>query len=164
MPNNIEFLKYIVERLGNSGINTVVFGGWAKELLKIIPARKHIDIDLLYIGDSFDAIDFFLESQKDLIQIKGKRFDHKRAFLCNGIMIELLLVKYTSNQWITSFWGDYNLKWPHMISQNITIPEIGNIPVTHSSLIKFYQKKYSSINLARNEYTRKLPLNVDSFM
>ena len=110
MVNSVKFLHAIVARLRKAGIETIVFGGWAEELMKAIPPRPHHDVDLLYFEDNFIKVDEFLANQADLEEIRSKRFSHKRAFLWNGIMVELLLVQEGNKQYITNLWGEYRLE------------------------------------------------------
>jgi hypothetical protein len=60
--NNCEFLKHVLERLQQHGFASLIFGGWAEELLQLVPPRPHRDVDLLLPADSFVAFDRFLAS------------------------------------------------------------------------------------------------------
>jgi hypothetical protein len=93
-PNNREFLKHVLGRLQQHGFASLIFGGWAEELLQLVPPRPHRDVDLLLPADSFVAFDRFLASAESYgwHEIVAKRFAHKRAFLAQGIMVEFTLV------------------------------------------------------------------------
>lgn len=54
-----------------------------------------------------------MAADSQVTEIAGKRFPHKRAFLLEGIMIELILVQTTcSDGFCTLFWGDTLHRWP----------------------------------------------------
>lgn len=120
MKNDLQFLKYIVARLEYAGILCFVFGGWAKELTGTIPPGPHGDIDLLYIGDNFEKVDSFIKNESDITEISGKRFSHKRAFLCNDVMVELMLVSPKGERFLTKFWDEYEFEWPKIATIRIT--------------------------------------------
>jgi hypothetical protein len=112
--NDLPFVRDVTGRLEAAGIVTWVFGGWAEELLGLRPARAHRDVDLLYPAADFTQVDTFLASGRRVTEIAGKRFPHKRAFLDDGIMVELLLVQSPCpGEYVTIFWGDTPHQWPH---------------------------------------------------
>ena len=108
--NNREFLKHVLERLQQHGFASLIFGGWAEELLQLAPPHPHRDVDLLLPAESFVAFDRFLASPEsyDWHEIVAKRFAHKRAFLAQGVMVEVTLV---GSGLITNFWGDVAFQW-----------------------------------------------------
>jgi len=110
--NDLKFLKEVQKMLNISGIETWIFGGWAEELLKMIPPRAHNDIDLLYLAEDFNKVDTFLLNNSECTEILPKHFAHKRAFRLNGIMVELFLVNKRGKNYITNFWGNTEYTWP----------------------------------------------------
>ena len=52
--------------------------------------RSHADVDLLYPGEDFAAVERLL-GESELKEIEGKRFPHKRAFLFEAVMVEAFL-------------------------------------------------------------------------
>jgi hypothetical protein len=88
-----------------------IAGGWAEQLRELIPPRRHQDIDLLYPGTSFAAVDQRLPLRR-FEEIVAKRFAHKRAFMYDGIMVELLLLQKRGNTYVTDFWNRLPLTWP----------------------------------------------------
>jgi hypothetical protein len=108
MPNDLPLVHSVTRLLEEHGIVTWLFGGWAEELLGLMPPRPHKDIDLLYRASDFTDVDRFLRMGQ-ATEIREKRFVHKRAFLFNGVMVELLLVKPDLT---TDFWGKRLHTWP----------------------------------------------------
>ena len=72
---------------------TWLCGGWAEQLWGMGAPRHHRDVDLLYPAPSFAYLDWWLALTTDLIVIPEKKFSHKRAFLSEGIMIEVILLE-----------------------------------------------------------------------
>jgi hypothetical protein len=103
----------ILDRLNTAGVRTWLAGGWAEELHELIEARPHRDIDLLYPARNFKKVDELLRLSSDTFhEIAEKRFPHKRAFVCQGVMVELLLLQPTESGYFTNFWDRLILEWP----------------------------------------------------
>ena len=74
--------------------------------------RNHRDIDLLLPAKSFAAVDEMLLAQSaEFTEIVLKRFAHKRAFLVERAMVEIILVQETQQSAVTHFWGDTPFAW-----------------------------------------------------
>ena len=132
--NDLAFVRHVVDRLESAGIRTWLFGGWAVELLGMSLPRPHNDVDLLYPGDSFDAVDAFLTAG-DVEEITAKRFPHKRAFESDGIMVELLLLQRSDDGLHTDFWGVIRHQWP----SNVLDVQAGGLRVASAmSLIDYH--------------------------
>jgi hypothetical protein len=147
--NTLQFVNAIINRLKDSGIDTVIFGGWAEELSGTIRPRPHKDVDLLYIADSFSKVEEFLKNNTDVQEIIPKRFPHKRAFMCNDVMVELLLLTPFSTGYVTDFWNQFKLMWPLFDTQMVFIPPSGLAPIAPPTLIEFYKKNYNQIEEIR---------------
>ena len=106
--NDLALVERVIGLLASHGVPAWVFGGWAEELLGIAPARGHVDIDLLVAGDDWSAVDVLLG---ELDEIEAKRFAHKRAFVLDGVMVELFLVRRDGDSLFTPFWGERR-DWP----------------------------------------------------
>ena len=138
--NDYELLKRVLGRLQCAGFSPLVFGGWAQELLQLAPPRSHLDVDLLLPADSFTALDRFLASAQSFgwSEIKAKRFAHKRAFLVQSVMVELMLVEPGL---VTHFWGDVPFYWldplPH--SEAIEIDGVSASVVSTANLLRYQQ-------------------------
>lgn len=115
-------------------------GGWAEELLQLVPPRPHRDVDLLLPADSFVAFDRFLASAEcyGWREIVAKRFAHKRAFLAQGVMVEFTLV---GSGLITNFWGDVAFHWldPLAHSRPIEIDGFTAPLVSAANLLRYRQ-------------------------
>jgi hypothetical protein len=106
-------LNAILDRLEATDIRTWLAGGWAEELSGLIEARSHRDIDLLHPARDFKKVEELFRSSSDAFdEIAAKRFPHKRAFLCQGVMVELLLLQPTASGYSTNFWDRLIFVWP----------------------------------------------------
>jgi len=143
--NDHRLLARVLGRLQDAGFSPLVFGGWAQELLQLVPPRPHADVDLLLLADSFSALDQFMPSAEshDCSQIKAKRFAHKRAFIAQSVMVELTLVEPGL---VTRFWGDVPFHWLDPLSHNeaIEIDEISATIVSPANLLR-YQELHRTI-------------------
>lgn len=147
--NTEKLVHFIIFKLRQAGFETILFGGWAKEFIGLIPPREHKDIDLLYLCDDFVLFDLFIENESDFKEIEGKHFEHKRAFYYKGIMIELLLVQTKGKSLYTSFWNKYILYWSQIGCLIIEKPGYQSIKVANKRTIEFYEKHNNLIDMAR---------------
>lgn len=135
--NNLSFLQKVAKRLKDSGMEVVVFGGWADELNGDIKPREHGDIDLLLFDQDFSGLERFMKNNSDIEEIEKKRSAHKRAFKLDGVMTELFLVqKDGEGKLFTDFWGEYKFYWPDMRYKNIE-----DVNVADRSVNQAYRKK-----------------------
>ncbi|MCG8562352.1 MAG: hypothetical protein MI824_21335 [Hyphomicrobiales bacterium] len=113
MPSNdLNLVRLALGRLGETGSQAVVAGGWARELLGLCAPCAHSDIDLLFLDTSFDAVDGWLARKpQGIVEIAGKRFAHKRAFTLRDTMVEFILVERDAMGSVTYFWGDVPYRW-----------------------------------------------------
>jgi hypothetical protein len=111
-PNDLAFVREMMARLDEGGVRTWLFGGWAEELLGLIRPRAHHDVDLLHLAADFINADAFMASHGDLAEIRQKRFAHKRAFISEGVMVELFLVLPANGELVTQFRGTTSHVWP----------------------------------------------------
>ena len=152
MENNLKSLRYIFGRLQKSGIDCIVFGGWAKELSGTIIPQPHSDIDLLYIGSNFEKVDAFIKNNPDMNEILEKHFPHKRAFLCNGVMVELLLVIQRDAKFTTNFWNEYKLEWPTITTTHLETPHQQDLLICNPSVVDYYHQHEQEIAEVRARY------------
>jgi len=143
----------MVERLERAGIDCVIFGGWANELTGAITPRSHKDLDLLYIADNFERVDAFMHSQRDIAEIPAKHFPHKRAFLCEGVMTEILLLSPKKTSFVTRFWNEFELEWPELSTVYITI-QGRKLIVSAPHVVEYYQKHEREIAGVRARYAQ----------
>ena len=110
--NSIRLVAKSVGLLAEGGMSCHVFGGWAEEMLGLRPAGSHKDIDLIYCAPDFTDLDEWLRRDRPaLTEVVGKRFAHKRAFMLDGVMCEVLLVTGSARCPVTLFWGDVPFFW-----------------------------------------------------
>ncbi|WP_255468001.1 hypothetical protein [Reyranella sp. CPCC 100927] len=110
----------VLALLAGQGVQCDLFGGWAEELLGLRDPGPHADIDLVYRGDDFAAIDDTI-CRLSLHEIPEKRFSHKRAIVHRGILCEFLLVRDWNHAPVTVFWGDVTFRWCVPLLQDGTI-------------------------------------------
>jgi hypothetical protein len=112
VPNDLAFVRRVLSRLGENGIDAWVFGGWAEELLGLARPRPHGDLDLLHPAQSFAAVDAFLRRDGEVEEIAAKRFPHKRAFELDDVLVELVIVQRDHAGRYTNVWGTTRHDWP----------------------------------------------------
>jgi hypothetical protein len=141
MRNGLEVLVSVVDELLDHGFDAAVFGGWAEELLELRPPREHKDIDLLIIDADVAALDRFVASRGE---IELKRFSHKRAYVHNGILIELFLVRTGDNRRTTLFFDTLSYEWPA-----IGCVLLSGLPVASAASVTAFRRDYEVIEVAR---------------
>jgi hypothetical protein len=109
--DRLAVLAKIVALLERAGVPSLVFSGWAEEVLGPRAPGPHHDIDLVHLNDSFADIDAGFKRQRLPPEIRAKRFPHKRAFAWHGLCCEILLVQDWRARPVTWFWGDVPLSW-----------------------------------------------------
>ncbi len=149
--NTIEFVIYILDRLEQHGIQVWLSGGWAEELLGIIPTRLHHDVDLLYIAPSFERLEAVITQElwDELVQ---KHFPHKRAVLVTDIMIEFILVEQIADRHQTSYFNQYCYVWPNdSFNTQVTVHR-KTINVASPKALQAYRENYDMFRKAAREY------------
>ena len=112
MANTLATVSDVMSRLADGGAECFLFGGWAEELLGLRPPGPHRDIDLVHCGENFAAIERVLAARSDIFtEVAAKRFAHKRAFVHDGVLCEVLLVHDADHAPFTLFWGDTRFDW-----------------------------------------------------
>jgi hypothetical protein len=140
--NDLTFVEEVVARLRAAGIVTWLFGGWAEELLELVPPRLHRDLDLLHLAADFQLADGFMTADSQATEITAKRFAHKRAFLHDGIMVELILVQATRpGGFCTLFWGDTLHQWP----DDLFTVRVGALRVASATSLREYRASHSRL-------------------
>jgi hypothetical protein len=134
MPNDFPHVQRLLRLLESHGIATWLCGGWAEELHGLIAPRPHRDIDLLYRADDFALVDRFLQ-QAAFEEIVAKRFPPKRAFLVEGVMTEVVLVRPDLT---TLFWSQHQFAWP----VDVFSAEEGSIRLASVAALAAYRRAY----------------------
>jgi hypothetical protein len=125
--NDLAFVLRVVDLLASHGLRTWVFGGWAEELRGFRAPSAHADVDLLYPAPDFARLETL-----ELDWIAAKRFRHKRAFVLDGVMVELVLVARDEHGWHT---GAH--RWPANV-----FASAGRLPVASTDALSAYRASH----------------------
>jgi hypothetical protein len=140
--NVLPFLRRVVQELHTAGFRPLVFGGWAEELYGSVSQRQHRDIDLLLVDPVLDDLDQFLAQRAEIVR---KRFSHKRAYVVEGVLVELLLVESSADGYTTTFFGTRHWRWP-----DLTAPvTVTGLPLAPAEALAMYRTNHAAINAAR---------------
>ena len=129
--NDLKFVDRAVSLLSSKGVDTWVFGGWGEELRGLIKPREHADVDLLYPADDWRVVDDLY-----LDWVDAKRFPWKRAFMLEGIMIELFLARHDARGWYTQLERRRH-DWPENV-----FSATGRIPVVSTAALAGSRHSY----------------------
>ena len=145
-----------MHRLAQAQIATWLSGGWAEELWGLSPPRSHQDVDLHYPAATFAQLDWWLTRTADLVAISAKRFAHKRAFLCEDILIEVVLLKPDEKGgYLTNFFsGRSQLAWPPD-SLKILVVSGHRIPIASEEALGLYRQHYHLVAEAYRAYLQQ---------
>jgi hypothetical protein len=105
--------------LRNAGLEPVLFGGWAKELLGM-EAWPHGDLDVLVRAADIHELDAYI-ARRGAEPIAAKRHPHKRAYTVDGHATELFLLVGEDGELVTDFYGRYRRAWPEPLSRPLRI-------------------------------------------
>jgi hypothetical protein len=129
--NDLAFVDRAQALLLVRGIETWIFGGWGEELRGLIAPRDHADLDLLYPAESWNVVDML-----SLDWVPGKRRPWKRAFVLEGIMVELFLVRRDDHGWYTRLARRVH-RWPdNVLATN------GRLRVASTAALASYRHSY----------------------
>ena len=129
--NDLAFVERAQTTLRRNGVETWVFGGWGEELRGLIRPREHVDLDLLYPAESWAEVDAL-----DLEWLASKRYEWKRAFILEGIMVELFLVRHDEQGWYTEL-ARRTHRWPdNVLNSN------GHLRVASTAALASYRHSY----------------------
>ncbi len=160
MANTLATVSDVMSRLADGGAECFLFGGWAEELLGLRPSGPHHDIDMVFGGPNFSAVERVLARQLDAFdEVTTKRFAHKRAFLHEGVLCEVMLVQEPERAPFTLFWGDTRFVW-HIPLLHDRPVQIGGhaAPVVSGANLRKYREERPSIQPRRwAEPTSRVP-------
>jgi hypothetical protein len=129
--NDLQFVERAQSMLRGKGIETWVFGGWGEELRGLIRPREHADLDLLYAAEAWDEVDALY-----LDWLEGKRRPWKRAFVLEGVQVELFLVQHDETGWYTKLERRTH-RWPdNVLASN------GYLRVASTAALASYRHSY----------------------
>jgi hypothetical protein len=130
--NDLTFVLRAVDLLWSKGVRTWVFGGWGEELRGIVPPCEHADLDLLYPARDWRRVDSL-----QLDWIEAKRYPWKRAFVLEGITVELFLAEHDQRGWFTQL-ARRRHDWPdNVFSTN------GRVPVASTAALAGYRRLHT---------------------
>jgi hypothetical protein len=129
--NDLGFVERAVSLLQAKGVNTWVFGGWGEELRGLIKPRPHADLDLLFPAPDWRDVD-----ELYLDWIPAKRFPWKRAFVLEGIVVELFLVERDERGWYTQLKRRRH-DWP----DNVFSTD-GRLPIASTAALASFRHSY----------------------
>jgi hypothetical protein len=153
MSNTLEFVLDTLNTLNNAGIQAWVFGGWAEELWQMIPPRPHHDLDLLFRGSDFQPVDSLLAANPVLFELHVKHFSHKRAFRNQDVLVELIRVEQTRNQFTTTFFTDKcTLIWPPDTFQFTCQRNHRLIQTASPNALKWYRSQHRLVEEAYQKH------------
>jgi hypothetical protein len=131
--NDLSFVMRVVDLLEDARLRVWLFGGWAEELRGLRAPCEHLDVDFLYPGRDFARVDRVLDERGAFDEVEGKRHDHKRAFMLEGTLVELLLVQKDAGGWYTELpRGRHD--WPTDVFANA-----GRLPVASVAALEVYR-------------------------
>jgi hypothetical protein len=140
------FVSETLRRLRQAGMPLWIFGGWAEELWQMTLPRPHNDIDLLYRAESFDTLDHVIAAEAAFTEIPLKRFSHKRAFMYQGVMVEVFLVQGQTPHLVTSFFaGRYTFDWPPDTVAHTLYIDQQTINVASRTALTQYRQQHAAI-------------------
>jgi hypothetical protein len=140
-PNDLSFVLRVVDLLEQARLRTWLFGGWAEELLGVVPPGEHSDIDLLYPGRDFERVDVFL--RHSTVEEAGRPESHERAFALEGVRVELLLVQLSERGWFSDLPGG-RFDWPADV-----FTTGGRLPVASEAALAGYRAAHTSLSSRR---------------
>jgi hypothetical protein len=122
--NDLAFVLRVVDLLASHGLRTWVSGGWGEELRGLRAPRVHAGVDLLYPAPDFARLDVL-----DLEWVDARRFAHKRAFVLDAVLVEVLLVARDAEGWHTGVH-----RWPSDV-----FVSGGRLPVASAEALGSYR-------------------------
>jgi hypothetical protein len=131
--NDLAFVERVQAELRAHDVATWIFGGWGEELRALSPPRAHGDVDLLYPGESWAAVDALA-----YWFIGAKRFPWKRAFMLDDVMVELFLVQRDAGGWFTRL-AHRRHDWPCDV-----FAEGGVRPVASTAALRSYREAHAA--------------------
>jgi hypothetical protein len=97
-------------------------------------------------------VDQWLVGTNELSEITTKRFSHKRAFLYEQVMIEMLLLEPQKGRYETSFFdGRYHFIWPDDTLSFLQRKQYP-LPVASPQALSLYRREHQHIEAAFQTY------------
>jgi len=129
------------------GLHPVVFGGWARELHGAWRYEGHADVDMLVTAKDLSVFDEFIASS-GRAEFRPKRHHHKRAYLRDRVLVELIQVRRTPAGLATDFYGRLHRAWIEPLSCPLQTPCGTVLPVITAENIQAYERDHESVERA----------------
>jgi hypothetical protein len=144
--NRLADLAEVLTILEAASAPSLVFGGWAEELLELRAPGSHRDIDLVHLNDSFAAIDSALYTRQLPEEIRAKRLPHKRAFAWRGLCCEILLIQDCRVRPVSWFWGDVPFLWQAPVAHSAAVIRAGHpFNVVSAPNLRLYRARHRDV-------------------
>ncbi|MGA7172998.1 MAG: hypothetical protein WCB86_04635 [Candidatus Dormiibacterota bacterium] len=141
MTGDLRLLRLVGSQLEQAGVSVLVFGGWAEELLGVLPPRLHRDIDLLLLGPVQALLAKFLDASG---AIPEKRSSQKRALEVEGTLVELFLARKEGGTYVTLFWDEVRWRWPVNLAESVS-----GLRVASREALAGYRLNWATLQAAR---------------
>jgi hypothetical protein len=145
-PVDLAGIRCLIQKLADQGIRVWLFGGWAEEVRGLTAPRAHKDVDLLYPGTDFSALDAFMRGTSGLRELAVKRTPCSRAFEIEGDFVEFYLVQTDEDGFFTDFWG-YLHRWPAD-----TLADVMEFPVASVASLEDSRSVWPQVEQAYDTY------------
>ena len=132
--SDLSFVMRVVDLLEDARLRVWLFGGWAEELRGLRAPSEHVDVDMLYPGRDFKRVDAFI-ARAAVEEVEGRHREHKRAFLCEGTLVELMLVQKDERGWYTELPSGRH-DWPADV-----FATAGRLPVASAAALEDYRAR-----------------------
>jgi hypothetical protein len=142
VKNDLSLVRSVIADLQKSHFEVLLIGGWAEELHCVAQPRHHEDIDVVLLDAALDALGAFVAQRQEVVE---KRLSQKRAYLADGVLIELFLARWDGVQYETIWWGRLPWRWPAALVPTM----IAGIPVASKAVLKGFRESYPDIIAAR---------------
>jgi len=140
--NDLHLVREVLGVLREAGLHVWLFGGWAEELRGMRAPSAHTDIDILLRGAAFELLDAFLAERSEAVEIREKRFSHKRAFVWHDVRVEIVLVRPGSPGTSDIFDGRVVIEWP---PDTFAEPSVAGMPACSRGALALYRDRHDLV-------------------
>ncbi len=142
VKNDLSLVRSVLGDLLDSRFEALLIGGWAEELHGMAEPRNHRDVDVVLLDPVPDALDSFVASRNEVTE---KRLSQKRAYLANGVLVELFIARYKQSRYETIWWGSLRWRWPADMAPTM----IAGLPVASKAVLMAFRESHPRIIAAR---------------
>jgi hypothetical protein len=142
LKNDLLLVRRVIADLQEAHFDSLLIGGWAEELQGLARPREHVDIDVMLLDPPTDALHSFVADHHEVIE---KRLSQKRAYLEDGILIELFIARCNGEHYETVFWDHLRWTWP-----SHTLPVVlEGLPVASKEVLHSFRECHPIVTAAR---------------